>query len=110
MPSTRSSRRSAAITSRQRRQPRASTREIDALDRRTQPAPLAPEAAAAVAADRAAAIERRTEIRDVIRQVQDRKRQARRDGDLVLLGELKEFEALFEAARRRSGSLDRFPS
>jgi hypothetical protein len=107
MPSSRRSRRGAAIATRQRRQPRISTREFDPADRRTPAAPLP--TALAAAADRAAVEAERAETRRVLLQIEERKRAARRDGDERRLMQLSDLSRRFEAAMRRTGSLDRYP-
>jgi hypothetical protein len=106
MPSTRSSRRAAAITNRQRRNPRLSTREIGAKDAGA--FPLSPELAEASRLDRAEVEARRAAIRKVLQQLEDQKRQARREGDQARLQQLKTFSRSFAAAARTPGSLDRY--
>jgi hypothetical protein len=109
MPSSRSSRRDAAITRRQKANPRASTREIGPDDRRWPVAPLAPILAAAAAADRTEADAERAEIRRVRREIENQKREARKAGDQDLVAKLNELSRRFDAAARRPGTLDRFP-
>ena len=109
MPSSRRSRRAAAIATRQRRQPRISTPEFDPADRRSPVASLPTALAAAAAADRAEVEAKRAETRRVLLQIEERKRAARRDGDEMRLMQLSDLSRRFEAAMRRTGSLDRYP-
>ena len=109
MPSSRSSRRSGAITRRQSTRPRQSTLEIDPRDRRGAPAPLPPDLAAKAAADRAETEAERERVRDVRRQVEKAKRAARAAGDVEKLADLNAFSRRFERSlRARASAFDRY--
>ena len=108
MPSSRSSRRAAAIARRQRTRPRQSTREIDQQDRHAALAPLPAELAAKSAADRAETEARRQHVRDVRQQIERAKRAARAVDDEEKLAELDAFARRFERSLdTRASATDR---
>jgi len=109
MASSRSTRRVAAITRRQRvgvHEPP----EFSMSERRLPVAPLPPELAATAAADRGEAAARRTAIVRVRRDIEQQRRIAKESGDIEQLARLDAFSRHFEAEARLGGSLDRFAS
>jgi hypothetical protein len=64
--------------------------------------------AAEAAVDREAVEARRAEIRRIVREIEDRKRQARREGDEEQLRQLDAFARKFQNAIRPAGSLDSY--
>jgi hypothetical protein len=99
-----------AVARRQRANPRVSTVEIDAQERHMPVAPLPPELAERAARDRAEAESRRAEIRRIRREIEERKRAAKKAGNQELLEKLDDFSRRFERAARPPGGLDRFAS
>lgn len=109
MPASRSSRLNAAITRRQKSNPRVSTREIDPEERRRPAASLPAALAAAAVADRADAEAERAATRRVLRAIEKQKRAAGKAGDQDRVDKLNQFSRRFQAAARQPGTLDRFP-
>jgi len=93
---------------RQRNNPRASSREIGTEDRRAPVVPLPRELAEAAELDRAAVEARRANVRHALRQVEAKRRQARQSGDDEALRRLDHFARELQAAVRPAGSLDRY--